>query len=94
MGPALSVIVTAAVERTGSANDGAERGGQAIGQKLALAREAEKDAKAIADADEAATKAECASGARPSVLGSKPGPMRAGPGTRWRKPALSPRFRC
>jgi hypothetical protein len=60
MAPALSVIVTAAVERTGSANDGAERGRLAIAQKLALAREAEKDAKVDAAADEAAAKAECA----------------------------------
>lgn len=60
LAPALSVIVTAAVERTGSANDGAERGRQAIAQKLALAREGEKEAKADVAADEAAAKAECA----------------------------------
>jgi len=54
MAPALSVIVCAAVERTGGANDTAERGRQAVAQKLALAREAEKEAKAVADSDEAA----------------------------------------
>ena len=42
---------------------------KAIAQKLALAREAEKDAKAIADADEAAAKAECASGRKAKCLG-------------------------
>jgi len=48
------VIVCAAVERTGGTNDTAERGRQAVAQKLALAREAEKEAKAVADSDEAA----------------------------------------
>jgi len=62
MAPALSVIVCAAVERTGGANDTAERGRQAVAQKLALAREAEKEAKAVADSDELAAKAECATG--------------------------------
>jgi hypothetical protein len=69
MVPALSVIVCAAVERTGSANDNAERGRQAVAQKLALAREAEKEAKAVAAEDEAAAKAECASGRKAKCLG-------------------------
>ena len=59
LAPALSVIVCAAVERTGSANDGAERGRQAIAQKLELAREAVKDAKADVVAAEAKAAAEC-----------------------------------
>ncbi len=69
MAPALSVIVCAAVERTGSANDGAERGRQAIAQKLELARATEKEAKADVIADEAAAKAECASGRKTKCLG-------------------------
>jgi hypothetical protein len=69
MAPALSVIVCAAVERTGSANDGAERGRQEIAQKLALAREAVKDAKAVADTDELAAKAECSSGRKTKCRG-------------------------
>jgi hypothetical protein len=51
MVPALSVIECAAVERTGGANDTAEKGRQAIAQKLELARDAERDAKAVADSD-------------------------------------------
>jgi hypothetical protein len=69
MAPALSVIVCAAVERTGGANDAAERGRQAVAQKLALAREAETEAKAVADSDELAAKAECASGRKAKCLG-------------------------
>jgi hypothetical protein len=64
MVPALSVIVCAAVERTGSANDGAERGRQAIAQKLELARAAEREAKAVVDADEAKASAECSRAAK------------------------------
>lgn len=59
MVPALSVIVCAAVERTGSANDGAERGRQVVAQKIALAREAVADAKAEVEAAEAKAVAEC-----------------------------------
>jgi hypothetical protein len=69
MAPALSVIVCAAVERTGGANDTAERGRQAVAQKLALARDAEKEAKAVADSDELAAKAECATGRKAKCLG-------------------------
>jgi hypothetical protein len=69
MAPALSVIVCAAVERTGGANDTAERGRQAIAQKLALARAAEAEAKAVADSDEVAAKAECATGRGQKCLG-------------------------
>lgn len=67
--PALSVIVCAAVERTGNANDTAQRGRQAVAQRLALARDAEKEAKAVADSDEAAAKAECATGRGQKCLG-------------------------
>jgi hypothetical protein len=60
--PELSVIVSAAVERTGSANDRANRDRQAEAQRIELARSAEREAKVMADADEAAARAECASG--------------------------------
>jgi hypothetical protein len=69
MAPALSVIVAAAVERTGSANDDANRGRQAIAQSIALARQAEQEAKTTADADEAAALVECASGRKARCLG-------------------------
>lgn len=67
--PALSVIVCAAVERTGSANDHANRDRQAIAQRIELTRSAEKEAKAVANADEAAAAAECASGRKAKCLG-------------------------
>ena len=54
--PALSVIFTAAVERTGGARDAANRDRQVIAQRIALTRDAEKDAKVVADADELAAK--------------------------------------
>lgn len=69
MVPALSVIIVAAVERTGSANDHANRDRQAIAQSIALARSAENEARAVADADEAAAAAECASGRKAKCLG-------------------------
>lgn len=69
MVPALSVIICAAVERTGSANDHANRDRQAVAQSIALAREAVKDARAVADADEARAAAECASGRKAKCLG-------------------------
>ncbi len=69
MVPALSVIICAAVERTGSANDHANRDRQVVAQSIALAREAVKDAKAVADADEARAAAECASGRKAKCLG-------------------------
>lgn len=67
--PALSVIFTAAVERTGGARDGANRDRQAIAQRIELTRSAEKEAKVIAEADEAAAKAECATGRKARCLG-------------------------
>ena len=67
--PALSLIFTAAVKRTGGARDEANRDRQAIAQRIELTRSAEKEAKAIADADEAAAKAECASGRKTKCLG-------------------------
>jgi hypothetical protein len=69
MVPALSVIVVAAVERTGSASDHANRDRQAIAQSIALARQAEQEAKTSADADEAAAMVECASGRKARCLG-------------------------
>jgi hypothetical protein len=59
MVPALSLIFTAAVERTRGARDEANRDRQAIAQRIELTRAAERDAKAIAGADEAAAMAEC-----------------------------------
>jgi 4-amino-4-deoxy-L-arabinose transferase-like glycosyltransferase len=69
MVPALSVIFTAAVERTGGARDGANRDRQAIAQRIDLTRAAEAEAKVVADADELAAKAECSSGRRTKCLG-------------------------
>jgi hypothetical protein len=63
--PALSLIFTAAVERTGGAKDEANRDRQVIAQRIELARAAEKDAKAVATSDEEAAKAECATGKGP-----------------------------
>jgi hypothetical protein len=60
--PALSLIFSAAVERTGGARDEANRDRQVIAQRIELKRAAEKDAKAVADADESAAKTECATG--------------------------------
>lgn len=66
--PALSVIVCAAVERTGSANDQANRDRQAVAQKIALAREAVADAKSEVEAAEAKAADECSR----SLKGSNP----------------------
>lgn len=57
--PALSVIFTAAVERTGGARDDADRDRQVVALKIRLAGDAVNDAKAVAASDEAAAKAEC-----------------------------------
>ena len=67
--PALSLIFTAAVERTGGARDAANRDRQVVAQKIELARDAVKDAKAVADSNEAAAKAECATGRGQRCLG-------------------------
>ena len=67
--PALSVIVCAAVERTGRAADGANRDRQVVAQQIALARDAVADAKATADADEATARAECSTGRKRKCLG-------------------------
>lgn len=69
MVPALSVILCAAVERTGGAKDAGDRDRQATAQRIGLAREAVANAKAVADADESAAKAECASGRKQKCLG-------------------------
>lgn len=69
MVPALSVIFTAAVERTGGAKDNANQDRQAIAQRIELTRSAEKEAKADVIADEAAAKAECATGRKAKCLG-------------------------
>jgi hypothetical protein len=69
MVPALSVIVCAAVERTGSVSDHANRDRQAIANRIVLARSAESEAKAVAAADEVAAAAECASGRKARCLG-------------------------
>jgi hypothetical protein len=67
MAPALSVIIFAAIERTGSANDAAEGGRRAIALKRELAREAERDAKADVAAAEAKAAAECSRAPKPGV---------------------------
>lgn len=59
MVPALSLIFSAAVERTGGARDEANRDRQVIAQRIALTRDGEKEAKAVVDADEAKAAAEC-----------------------------------
>jgi hypothetical protein len=69
MVPALSLVFSAAVERTGSARDEANRDRQAIAQRVELARAAEKDAKAVVDADEAKASAECSRAAKGSPRG-------------------------
>src|SRR5262245_53941030 len=63
MVPALSLIFTAAVERIG-ARDDANRDRQVIAQRIELTRAAEKDAKAVVDADEAKASAECSRAAK------------------------------
>lgn len=65
--PALSVILCAAVERTGSAKDTADRDRQAVSQKIGLAREAVADAKAEVVASEAKAAAECSRSQNPKV---------------------------
>ena len=59
MVPALSLVFSAAVERTGSARDEANRDRQAIAQRIELARAAVIDAKADVEAAEAKAAAEC-----------------------------------
>jgi hypothetical protein len=60
--PAMATIFMAAVERSGGARDGASKDRQVIAQRIELKRSAERDAKAVADSDELAAKAECATG--------------------------------
>jgi len=67
--PALSLVFSAAVERTGGARDAANKDRQAIAQHIALKREAVKDAKVVADEDELAAKTECVSGRKARCLG-------------------------
>ena len=59
MVPALSLIFTAAIERTGGARDEGNRDRQVIAQRIELTRAAEKEAKADVEADEARAAAEC-----------------------------------
>jgi hypothetical protein len=65
--PALSVIFTAAVERTGGAKDAADRDRQAIALRIGLARTAEKEAKAAAKAAEAKAADECSRATNPKA---------------------------
>jgi hypothetical protein len=67
--PALSLVFSAAVERTGGARDEANRNRQAIAQRIELTRSPEKEAKTVADQDELAAKSECASGRKAKCLG-------------------------
>lgn len=57
--PALSLIVGAAVERTGTTRDQANGERQAAAQRIALARDTERDAKAELDSAEQKATAEC-----------------------------------
>ena len=91
MAPALSVIFTAAVERTGGARDDANRGRQANAQRIELARSGEREAKAVADADEAPPGPNAHRAEAPSAKVLRRGLTRAGsgskrPGLQWRKP--------
>ena len=65
--PALSVIFTAALERTGGARDAAERDRQAVALRIGLARTAETEAKADADKAKAKADVECSRSANPKV---------------------------
>lgn len=67
MVPALSVILCAAVERTGGAKDAGDRDRQVIAQKIGLARETVADAKAEVVAAEAKAAAECSRSQNPKV---------------------------
>jgi hypothetical protein len=73
MVPALSLVFSAAVERTGSARDEANRDRQVIAQRVELAKAAVNDAKADVEANEAKAAAECS---RAPVKGASPqGPL-------------------
>jgi hypothetical protein len=65
--PALSVIFTAAVERTGGAKDAADRDREAIALRVGLTRTAEREAKAAADAAEAKAADECSRSVNPKA---------------------------
>jgi hypothetical protein len=67
--PALSLIFSAAVERTGGARDDANRHRQAVAQQIELKRTAVNEAKAVADEDESAAKVDCATGRKSKCLG-------------------------
>ena len=65
--PALSVVLTAAVERTGGTRDGADRDRQAIAQRIGLAQSAAKDAKAEVDSYKEKADAECSRSVNPKA---------------------------
>jgi hypothetical protein len=67
MVPALSVILCAAVERTGGAKDSADRDRQAHVLKLSLAKVTADEAKAQADTSQVKADAECSRSAGPKV---------------------------
>jgi hypothetical protein len=67
--PALSLVFSAAVERTGGARDEANRHRQAVAQQIELKLAGVNEAKAVADEDESAAKAECATGRKAKCLG-------------------------
>lgn len=58
--PALALVLTAAIERSGGARDGAQSGRQVIAQRIELARSAEAEAKTRLKTAEAAVLAETA----------------------------------
>jgi hypothetical protein len=67
--PALSLIVTAAIERTGGARDAAGQAREAVLVRMALAKKAETEAAAQLATDEAAAADECKTGRGPRCTG-------------------------
>jgi hypothetical protein len=67
--PALSLIVTAAIERTGGARDAAGQAREAVLVRMALAQKAETEAAAQLATDEAAAADECKTGRGPRCAG-------------------------
>lgn len=65
--PALSVVVVAAVERTGGAKDAADRDRQTHALKLSLAKVTENEAKAQADTSQVKADAECSRSVKAKV---------------------------
>ena len=67
LAPALSIIVFAAVERTGGARDEADRGRQALALKAELARKSEKEAAVTAQRATEKAETECSRSKNPKA---------------------------